>query len=65
LNHHNLASKKAFDIEIDNLISLSRKKCFKREGFETNLNEKDQMLMLDILKIGTAGGARPKAIIVQ
>ena len=57
-------NKKAFDIEIDNLISLSQKMLSKREGFETNLSEKDQNAMLDILKIGTsAGGARPKAII--
>ena len=57
-------SKKAFDIEIDNLISLSQKMLSKREGFETNLSENDQNAMLDILKIGTsAGGARPKAII--
>ena len=58
------STKKAFDIEIDNLISLSQKMLSKREGFETNLSEKDQNAMLDILKIGTsAGGARPKAII--
>jgi serine/threonine-protein kinase HipA len=50
LNHHNLASTKAFDIEIDNLISLSQKMLSKR-GFETNLNEKDQNAMLDILKM--------------
>ena len=57
-------NKKAFDIEIDNLISLSQKMLSKRADFETNLNEKDQNAMLDILKIGTsAGGARPKAII--
>jgi serine/threonine-protein kinase HipA len=57
-------NKKAFDIEIDNLISLSQKMLAKREGFETNLNEDEQKAMLDILKIGTsAGGARPKAII--
>jgi serine/threonine-protein kinase HipA len=57
-------SKKAFNIEIDNLISLSQKMLSKREGFETNLSENDQNAMLDILKIGTsAGGARPKAII--
>lgn len=57
-------NKRAFDIEIDNLISLSQKMLSKREGFETNLSENDQNAMLDILKIGTsAGGARPKAII--
>ncbi|WP_016988455.1 type II toxin-antitoxin system HipA family toxin [Flavobacterium sp. ACAM 123] len=57
-------NKKAFDIEIDNLISLSQKMLSKRAGFETNLSEDEQKAMLDILKIGTsAGGARPKAII--
>ena len=57
-------TKKAFDIEIDNLISLSQKMLSKRESFQTNLSENDQNAMMDILKIGTsAGGARPKAII--
>jgi serine/threonine-protein kinase HipA len=56
--------KKAFDIEIDSLVTISQKILYKREGFETNLNEDEQQAMLDILKIGTsAGGARPKAII--
>jgi hypothetical protein len=45
---------KAFDIEIDNLISISRK-MLSKEKFQTNLNEKDQN-MLDILKIGTSAG---------
>jgi serine/threonine-protein kinase HipA len=40
---------KAFDIEIDNLISISRK-MLSKEKFQTNLNEKDQN-MLDILKM--------------
>ncbi|MFM9826116.1 type II toxin-antitoxin system HipA family toxin [Flavobacterium sp.] len=57
-------NKKAFDIEIDSLVTISQKMLSKREGFETNLNEDEQQAMLDILKIGTsAGGARPKAII--
>lgn len=57
-------NKKVFDIEIDNLISISRKMLSKREGFKANLSEDEQQAMLDILKIGTsAGGARPKAII--
>ena len=57
-------NKKAFEIEIDNLIILSQKMLSKRADFETNLNEDEQKAMLDILKIGTsAGGARPKAII--
>ncbi|MDD2985259.1 type II toxin-antitoxin system HipA family toxin [Flavobacterium sp.] len=57
-------SKRAFDIEIDSLISISQKMLLKREDFQTNLSEDEQKAMLDILKIGTsAGGARPKAII--
>lgn len=59
-----LPNPKAFDVEIDSLISISQKILSKRTDFETNLNENEQQAMLDILKIGTsAGGARPKAII--
>lgn len=58
------ANKRAFDIEVDNLVNISQKMLEKREGFGTNLSEDEQKAMLDILKIGTsAGGARPKAII--
>jgi hypothetical protein len=60
LNHHNLASTKAFDIEIDNLIRLSQKMLSKR-GFETNLNEKDQNAMLDILKWNLRRRRSPKS----
>lgn len=57
-------TKRAFDIEVDNLISISQKMLSKRDHFEANLSEDEQQAMLDILKIGTsAGGARPKAII--
>lgn len=57
-------TKRAFDIEVDNLIRISQKMLSKRDRFETNLSEDEQQAMLDILKIGTsAGGARPKAII--
>ena len=57
-------TKRAFDIEVDNLIHISRKMLSKRDRFETNLSDDEQQAMLDILKIGTsAGGARPKAII--
>jgi serine/threonine-protein kinase HipA len=38
--------QKAFDIEIDNLISLSQKMLSKRADFKTNWNEKDQNAML-------------------
>jgi hypothetical protein len=42
------------------LISLHTKNAFsKRRDFETNLNEKDQNAMLDILKLELHGGARP------
>jgi len=57
-------TKRAFDIEVDELIQMSQKMLTKREAFETNLAKDEQQAMLDILKIGTsAGGARPKAII--
>lgn len=58
------SNKRAFDIEVDELIKMSQKMLTKRESFETNLDKDEQQAMLDILKIGTsAGGARPKAII--
>ena len=58
------SNKRAFDIEVNDLIAISQKMLSKREGFETNLSDDEQKAMLDILKIGTsAGGARPKAII--
>ena len=57
-------NKRAFDIEVDELIQMSQKMLTKREAFETSLAKDEQQAMLDILKIGTsAGGARPKAII--
>jgi serine/threonine-protein kinase HipA len=57
-------NKRAFDIEVDSLVTITQKMLYKREGFETNLNQDEQQAMMDILKIGTsAGGARPKAII--
>ncbi|MBS4041854.1 MAG: type II toxin-antitoxin system HipA family toxin [Flavobacteriales bacterium] len=57
-------NKRAFEVEIDGLVSISKKMLAKRDDFETKLTEDDQKAMLDILKIGTsAGGARPKAII--
>ena len=57
-------NKRAFDIEVDELIQISQKMLTKRDAFETNLAKDEQQAMLDILKIGTsAGGARPKAII--
>jgi serine/threonine-protein kinase HipA len=52
-------NKKSFDIEIDNLIVYRKKNAFQKRGFETNLNEKDQNAMLDILKI------EPQAALAQ
>jgi serine/threonine-protein kinase HipA len=58
------SNKRAFDIEVDDLIKISQKMLSKRDRFEANLNDDEQQAMLEILKIGTsAGGARPKAII--
>lgn len=58
------ANKRAFDIEVNSLVTISQKMLQKREAFETNLDKDEQQAMADILKIGTsAGGARPKAII--
>jgi serine/threonine-protein kinase HipA len=58
------SNKRAFAIEVDDLINMSQKMLTKREAFETNLAKDEQQAMIDILKIGTsAGGARPKAII--
>ena len=56
--------KRAFKIELDALVEMSRRMLQKREAFITDLNKNDEQAMMDILKIGTsAGGARPKAVI--
>ena len=56
--------KRAYKIELDSLVDISRRMLQNREDFKTNLNEEDEQSMMDILKIGTsAGGARPKAVI--
>jgi serine/threonine-protein kinase HipA len=58
------ANNRAFDIEVDSLVTITQKMLYRREGFETYLNQDEQQAMMNILKIGTsAGGARPKAII--
>lgn len=58
------SNKRAFDIELDSLVAISRKMLAKRNDFEIKFGENEEAAMLDILKIGTsAGGARPKAII--
>lgn len=57
-------SKRAFSVEIDSLVDITRKMLTKKEAFVTNLRTEEEKAILDILKIGTsAGGARPKAVI--
>jgi len=59
------ASNQTFAIEIKNLVNDAQKMLSNREGFETNLHKDEQKAMSEILTIGTsAGGARPKAVIV-
>ena len=54
---------KAFKVEIDSLVDISKKMLSKRNEFNTNLEE-DENAVKEILSIGTsAGGARPKAVI--
>lgn len=56
--------KNTFVVEMDDLVSISRKMLNQRESFATNMQKDEEKAMLDILRIGTsAGGARPKAII--
>lgn len=58
-------TKRTFSIEIDSLVTTAQKILNKREAFTTNLKKDEQQAVLEILKIGTsAGGARPKAVIV-
>lgn len=58
------SSKNTFQVEINNLVGITRRMLDEREKFETNLNKADEQAVMEILKIGTsAGGARPKAII--
>ncbi len=57
-------SKQTFSIEIKSLVEAAHKMLSQRKDFETNLHQKEQKAMSEILKVGTsAGGARPKAII--
>lgn len=57
-------NKRAFSVEIDNLVNTAQKMLEQREAFATNLNKDEEQAVLEILKIGTsAGGARPKALI--
>jgi len=58
-------NKRTFRVEINSLVDIAQKMLSKRKEFETNLEKVEQQAMIEILKIGTsAGGARPKAIIV-
>jgi len=57
-------NKRAFSIELNDLISIAQKILNQREKFVVNLNKEEEQAVLEILKIGTsAGGARPKAVI--
>jgi serine/threonine-protein kinase HipA len=59
------SSKTAATIEIERLITIAQKMLSQREAFATNLNQEEEIALKEILKIGTsAGGARPKAVIV-
>ncbi len=57
-------SKRAYKIELDTLVDMSRKMLQSRDVFSTSLTDDEEQAMMDILRIGTsAGGARPKAVI--
>lgn len=58
------SKKRAYKIELDSLVDISKRLLQKREDFTTNLSNHEEESMMDILRIGTsAGGARPKAVI--
>lgn len=60
----NQGLQRAYKIELNSLVDMSRKMLQKREDFTTNLDEEEEKAMFDVLRIGTsAGGARPKAVI--
>ncbi len=60
----NQGTKRAYKIELNSLVDMSRRMLQKREDFTTRLDEDEEKAMFDILRIGTsAGGARPKAVI--
>ena len=57
-------NKRAFSVEIDDLVATAGKILNQREAFVTNLHKDEEQAVSEILKIGTsAGGARPKALI--
>jgi serine/threonine-protein kinase HipA len=47
------ANKRVFDIEFDSLVTITQKMLYRREGFETYLNQDEQQALMNILKIGT------------
>lgn len=56
--------KRAFSVEIDELVSIASRLLSDRNSFTTNTKKEKEEAIKDILKIGTsAGGARPKAVI--
>jgi serine/threonine-protein kinase HipA len=56
--------RKAFSLEIDNLVAIAQKMLTYKESFATNIEQDEEKAISEILKIGTsAGGARPKAVI--
>jgi len=57
-------TKRAFSVELDNMVTIAQKMMTNREAFVSNLNTEEEKAVSEILKIGTsAGGARPKAVI--
>ena len=57
--------KRPFSIEIDSLVDTAKKILSHKSAFSTNLKNDEEQAMMEILKIGTsAGGARPKVVIV-
>jgi serine/threonine-protein kinase HipA len=56
--------KRAFSVEMDNLVNIARKMLSKKEAFVTNLRADEAQGVAELLRVGTsAGGARPKAVI--
>ena len=59
------AGKNTFSVEIKSLVDIAKKILSERKNLEINVSADDKQAMKEILKIGTsAGGARPKAVIV-
>lgn len=59
------AGKNTFSVEIKSLVDIVKKILSERKNFQLHVSADDEQAMKEILKIGTsAGGARPKAVIV-